>query len=90
MMNYSMEGRTYRYLLSDPLYPFGYGLSYSQFSYDYLAAFSNRDPKQDLSVQLLLSNKGNVDSDEVKLIFVCSLCLHINFNCFKGASISRT
>ncbi|XP_059161796.1 xylan 1,4-beta-xylosidase-like isoform X2 [Physella acuta] len=70
MMNYSMKGRTYRYLLTDPLYPFGFGLSYSQFSYDYLAAFSSPNPKQNLSVQLLLSNIGNVDSDEVVQCYI--------------------
>lgn len=31
--NYNVEGRTYRYLRSTPEYPFGYGLSYSKFSY---------------------------------------------------------
>src|ERR671939_1259835 len=34
--NYDMDGRTYRYFRSDPLYPFGFGLSYTRFRYDYL------------------------------------------------------
>ena len=31
--DYSMKGRTYRYLTAEPLYPFGYGLSYAEFEY---------------------------------------------------------
>ena len=34
--DYAMEGRTYRYMTQEPLYPFGFGLSYSQFEYSNL------------------------------------------------------
>ncbi|CAL1527276.1 unnamed protein product [Lymnaea stagnalis] len=70
MVNYAMEGRTYRYLLTDPLYPFGYGLSYSQFSYDYLVTISHEEPKQNLDVVLLFTNRGAVDADEVVQCYI--------------------
>ena len=35
--DYSMKGRTYRYFTSEPLFPFGYGLSYSEFRYSDIA-----------------------------------------------------
>ena len=34
--DYSMKGRTYRYMTEEPLYPFGFGLSYSRFEYSEL------------------------------------------------------
>lgn len=63
--NYSMEGRTYRYLKTDPLYPFGYGLSYSTFRYDGILITNLKEPKENLNATVSLSNTGNVDSDEV-------------------------
>ncbi|XP_055862919.1 xylan 1,4-beta-xylosidase-like isoform X1 [Biomphalaria glabrata] len=70
MVNYSMEGRTYRYLKTDPLYPFGYGLSYSNFSYDFLMALAHKEPKTDLDVALYFTNKGPVDADEVVQCYI--------------------
>ncbi|KAI8783288.1 xylan 1,4-beta-xylosidase [Biomphalaria glabrata] len=70
MVNYSMEGRTYRYMLSDPLYPFGYGLSYSNFTYDLLAVVSYTQPKSDVEVGLFFTNQGPVDSDEVVQCYI--------------------
>ena len=34
--DYTMQGRTYRYFKGEPLYPFGFGLSYTKFKYDKL------------------------------------------------------
>jgi beta-glucosidase len=34
--NYDMKGRTYRFFTGEPLYPFGYGLSYTNFSFSSL------------------------------------------------------
>jgi len=40
--DYRMQGRTYRYFKGDPLYPFGYGLSYTNFKYDKLKLSATR------------------------------------------------
>ncbi|BFZ18972.1 hypothetical protein BsWGS_22010 [Bradybaena similaris] len=65
MVNYSMVGRTYRYMETDPLYPFGYGLSYSRFNFTDLTVVSTRAPKHNIAVNIIIKNIGQYDADEV-------------------------
>ena len=66
--NYDMDGHTYRYYHGDPLYPFGYGLSYSQFQYTSLTVKpSHIAPGQNISVTVSVVNKGPLDADEVRV-----------------------
>ncbi len=60
--DYSMQGRTYRYLQTAPLYPFGYGLSYTDFRYD-SAKITHAD-EQKLTVSLQICNTGAYDGSE--------------------------
>ena len=54
-----------------PLYPFGYGLSYTQFNYSDMAV-SNANPKGNQTVQasVTLSNTGNYDGAEVVQLYI--------------------
>ncbi|KAH9499882.1 hypothetical protein Btru_076833 [Bulinus truncatus] len=65
-----MEGRTYRYIRSDPLYPFGYGLSYTQFQYATLICPASVQANQSLDISFQVSNVGTVDSDEVVQCYI--------------------
>jgi beta-glucosidase len=69
--SYSMNGRTYRYLTEQPLYPFGYGLSFSSFSYsdakitpDQVAAGSP------VSVSVGVTNTSSIPGDEVVQLYL--------------------
>jgi beta-glucosidase len=67
--NYSMQGRTYRFSREKPLYPFGYGLSYSDFRY------SNLLIKPDASqlkyeVTATVTNRSPLDGDEVAQLYL--------------------
>ena len=61
-----MKGRTYRYYIEDPLYPFGYGLSYSTFTYSNLQLSANKiEPGQQIDVTVSVKNNGPYDAEEV-------------------------
>ena len=65
--DYAMKGRTYRYFTGDPLYPFGFGLSYSSFEYSALAA---RRTATGAAVQVAVQNTSKRDGDEVVQLYV--------------------
>ena len=61
-----MAGRTYRYYEGDPLYPFGYGMSYSRFEYITLTVTpSSITAGQNVNFFVHLVNHGPCDADEV-------------------------
>jgi beta-glucosidase len=65
--DYAMTGRTYRYFQRDPLYPFGFGLSYSTFAYSGLSA--KRTPKG-AEVRATVKNTSSRDGDEVVQLYI--------------------
>ena len=69
--NYNMKGRTYRYMLDAPLFPFGYGLSYTTFEYG-KAKISKKKIKQNQPLKLTVSvtNTGKMDGEEVIQIYM--------------------
>ncbi len=69
--NYAMQGRTYRYFQGTPLYPFGYGLSYTTFSYSKLKLLeSSIAAGQPLAVDVTVTNTGKLAGDEVAQLYL--------------------
>jgi beta-glucosidase len=72
--DYNMKGRTYRYMTEEPLYPFGYGLSYASFEYNNLKlSTSNVKAGDSLKVTVDLRNTGDRAGDEVVQLYLSAL-----------------
>ena len=69
--DYSMVGRTYRYFEGEPLYPFGYGLSYTVFKYSSLK-ISSREVKcgENVRVNVDVENIGRMEGEEVVQLYI--------------------
>lgn len=71
--DYRMAGRTYRYMEEQPLYPFGYGLSYTSFEYGELQLSSdNLNAGETLQVDVTVRNTGPVDGAEIVQLYITS------------------
>ncbi len=69
--DYSMQGRTYRYFGGEPLYPFGFGLSYTKFKYDKLKLTTTRLKAGDaLTITAEVQNVGNRAGEEVAQLYI--------------------
>jgi beta-glucosidase len=69
--DYSMNNRTYRYMKDEPLYPFGYGLSYTSFQYSNLKTSKNEvSPTESVEICVDVENTGKLDGDEVVQLYV--------------------
>jgi beta-glucosidase len=72
--DYRMQGRTYRYFKGEPLYPFGFGLSYTKFKYDNLKLSANKvNAGDELSVTADVRNVGERAGDEVVQLYLTDL-----------------
>jgi beta-glucosidase len=68
--DYSMEDRTYRYFKGKPLYPFGYGLSYTTFEYTDLQLPKSIKKGRSLQAKVTVKNTGDAAGDEVAQLYV--------------------
>lgn len=68
--DYSMKGRTYRYMKGDALYPFGYGLSYTSFEYSDVKVNTNQLTEEGITVTATVKNTGKMAGAETVQTYV--------------------
>jgi len=70
-LDYSMKGRTYRYMTEEPLYPFGYGLSYTDYYFSKPVLSSNTVKNgSTVRVRVNVLNGGKMDGNEAVQVYV--------------------
>jgi beta-glucosidase len=79
MLDYNIRhGRTYMYFKGQPLYPFGYGLSYTTFQFSKLEAPATAAAGATVSVSFDVTNTGNVAGAEVAQLYVSDPSAHVD------------
>lgn len=68
--DYSMKNRTYRYMESEPLYPFGYGLTYGNVEVTEARVISPVTCQSDIEVEVEIENRGEWETGEVVQIYI--------------------
>ncbi len=68
--DYAMQGRTYRYFRGEPVFPFGFGLSYTHFAYNNLKATPTIVTGTPIEVSVEVKNTGERAGDEVSQLYL--------------------
>ena len=72
--DYALTNRTYRYLKQEPLFPFGFGLSYSRFAYGNLTLSDSRIKRgEDIEASVMVTNTGSYKCEEVVQLYLSDL-----------------
>jgi beta-glucosidase len=88
--SYAVEGRTYRYFKGDPLYPFGFGLSYTRFRYDDLRLSATKvNAGRGLTVSAEVRNTGEREGDEVAQVYLSHVAASVPVPVRSLAGVSR-
>ncbi|CAN5733522.1 glycoside hydrolase family 3 protein [soil metagenome] len=84
--NYSMENRTYRYFKGEALYPFGYGLSYTNFKYSQFTIPTVSKAGNKILLTAMVTNTGKTAGEEVVEVYVANedKSIHSPIKALKG------
>jgi beta-glucosidase len=84
--NYAMAGRTYRYMEKEPLFPFGFGLSYTEFEYSNI---SSKVEGETIVVSAEVKNTGKMAAEEVAQLYISSPLAGDNYPLYALKSFKR-
>ena len=88
--NYDMNGRTYRFFKGEPLYPFGFGLSYTQFKYaDFRVSSTSLSPAENVTVSATVENAGTRAGDEVVQLYITDIAASVRVPIRSLAGVER-
>ena len=88
--DYSMKGRTYKYMNVDPMYPFGFGLSYTTFSYsDASVSTKSISKNESVVVSVKVTNTGKQAAEEVVQLYVSDLKASVDVPNFQLNNMQR-
>ena len=88
--DYAMTGRTYRYMTEKPLFPFGFGLSYTTFKYSDLKLSNKLISKgESINVEATIRNGGKFSGDEVVQLYLSDLKASVRVPLFSLKGIKR-
>jgi beta-glucosidase len=68
--NYDMKGKTYRFFTQEPLWPFGFGLSYTSFIYSDLKLPEKSAAGDKVNIKVTVTNTGKTEGDEVVQLYI--------------------
>ena len=91
--DYALKGRTYRYAEKEPLFPFGFGLSYTTFSYSNLQLSAEKVKNgQSIEATVTVTNTGDTQADEVVQLYITDQegSVELPENVFKRISKSES
>ncbi len=72
--DYSMQGRTYKYMTEEPMYPFGFGLTYSKVEFKELQLSQQKlHADETLRIDMVVENVGDFDVEEVVQLYLCPM-----------------
>ena len=88
--DYGMKGRTYRYMTEEPLYPFGFGLSFTEFEYsDLILSAQTIRENQPLTARVTVTNTGDVAGEEVVQLYLTDVEASVEVPLFSLKGIER-
>jgi beta-glucosidase len=88
--DYSMKGRTYRYMTEEPLYPFGFGLSYTSYAYSNMKLDKEKIKKgQSVKASATITNNGKTRGEEVAQLYITDLKTSVSTPIFALKGMKR-